>query len=40
LRLGQSYGFAADLAIRVELALEDEGGGMQPELLSTLNWYF
>jgi hypothetical protein len=40
LRLGQSYGLAADLAIKVELALEDQGGGMQPELLSTLNWYF
>lgn len=40
LRLGQSYGFTADLALRVELALEDQGGGMQPEILSTLNWYF
>jgi hypothetical protein len=40
LRLGQSYGVTANLAIKLELALEDEGGGLQPELLSTLNWYF
>lgn len=39
-RLGQSYGLAADLAIKLELALEDEGDGLQPEVLSTLNWYF
>lgn len=40
MRLGQSYGLTANLAIKLELALEDEGGGLQPELLSTLNWYF
>lgn len=40
IRLGQSYGLAADLAIKLELALEDEGDGLQPEVLSTLNWYF
>ncbi len=40
IRLGQSYGFTADLAVKLEMALEDDGGGMQPEVLTTLNWYF
>ncbi len=40
LRLGQSYGFARNLAVKLEGTLEDEGGGAQTELLSTLNWYF
>ena len=40
LRLGQSYGFTADLAVKLEVALEDDGGGLQPEVLTTLNWYF
>ncbi len=38
--LGQSWGFTADLALKLELTLEDEGGGPEPELLATLNWYF
>ncbi|MGI9435265.1 MAG: Lnb N-terminal periplasmic domain-containing protein [Geminicoccaceae bacterium] len=38
--LGQSYGFVANLSIKFEAALEDEGGGAQSEFLSSLNWYF
>ncbi len=39
-RLGQSYGFTRNLAVKLEAALENEGGGAQSELLSSLNWYF
>ena len=40
IRLGQSYGFSSDFAIKVEAGIEDEGGGPQSEFLSSLNWYF
>ncbi|MCB1971104.1 MAG: DUF4105 domain-containing protein [Geminicoccaceae bacterium] len=40
LHVGQSYGLTANLAIRLELGLADDGSGLQPEWLSTLNWYF
>ena len=40
LNVGQSYGLTADLAIRLEFGLVDDGSGLQPEWLSSLNWYF
>ena len=40
LRIGQSYGITGNLAITLEAGLEDEGGGPQSALLSSLNWYF
>jgi len=39
-RLGQSYAFSPNLAIKLEAGLEDEGSGTQPEVLTSLNWYF
>jgi hypothetical protein len=39
-RLGQSYGFARNLALKLEAGVEEEGGGAQPEFLTSLDWYF
>jgi hypothetical protein len=39
-RLGQSFGFTRNLAVKLETGVEDEGSGAQTELLSSLNWYF
>ncbi len=40
LRVGQSYGFTRNIAIKLEAGLEDEGAGPQSEFMSSLNWYF
>ncbi|MEM9442232.1 MAG: DUF4105 domain-containing protein [Pseudomonadota bacterium] len=39
-RLGQSLGITRNLAIKLEAGVEDEGGGLQPEFLTSFDWYF
>jgi hypothetical protein len=39
-RLGQSFGFTRNLALKLEAGVEEEGGGLQPEFLTSLDWYF
>ena len=40
IRLGQGFGIAKDLALKLEAALEDEGSGTEQEFLTSLDWYF
>ena len=40
LRLGQSLGLTRNLAVKLEAGLEDEGSGAQPEVLTSIDWYF
>ncbi len=39
-RLGQSFGFTQNLALKLEAGLEDEGSGPEPTFLTSLDWYF
>ena len=40
LRLGQSLGVTRNLVLKLEAGVEEEGGGVQPEFLTSLDWFF
>lgn len=40
IRLGQSFGVTQNLALKLQAGLEDEGSGAEPELLTSIDWYF
>ncbi len=40
IRLGQSLGLTRNLALKLEAGVEEEGSGVQPEFLTSLDWYF
>jgi hypothetical protein len=39
-KAGQSFGLGADLSLKLEGGIEDEGQGLQALWLASLNWYF